>query len=92
MTIAGSTSTILFKGVTPPNAFLVQVNPPVICFVNDNGLASGVPGQLQGFQLLPNPQANGSTVVSFMTPPGYKPIGAVNIWCAIGTYVAARGW
>jgi hypothetical protein len=91
MNIPNSTSTTLFNGKVPPNAFMVQVNNgEASCYVNDNGAANN----LVGFALLLIFPNNG--VVSFVTPPGYKPIGPVSIWCNVGgpsnISVTARGW
>jgi hypothetical protein len=88
------TSTTLFKGAVPPNAFMVQVlatqnNVPLGCFINDSGPA----GYLSGFAI-----SVVSGIANFSSPPGYKPIGPVSIYCAspsaVNTqvYVAARGW
>lgn len=95
-TIPNAVSTTLFQGMVPPNGFMVRVfvnstntyGQSVFCFVNDHGPAS-LGG---GFYMVTE-----GTFVSgtFISPPGYKPIGPVSIWCAVpgGTlYVAARGW
>jgi hypothetical protein len=96
MNVAAATSTTLFNGAVPPNAFMVNAySGAALCVVNDHGPANGAPagdGQisiLAGFALA---QTTASPVWTFMTPPGYKPIGPVSIWCAYSTYVAARGW
>jgi hypothetical protein len=90
MNIPASTSTTLFNGTVPPNAFMVQTLNGSNCFVNDHGLASGG-GSQAGFGLLE--VSGGSQYIwSFSTPAGYKPMGAVSFWCDHSTYVAARGW
>jgi hypothetical protein len=86
--VPSQTSTTLFNGAIPPNGFMVLGNPNGTCFLNDNGPASGAGdvvagGGFAGFQL---------TTAVFVTPPGYKPIGPVNIWCTVAGYVAARAW
>jgi hypothetical protein len=69
------------------------------CFVNDNGGAG--PGV--GFYMVPDiatsvaPQGQGtwSYSATFASPPGYKPMGPVSIYCenpAGPMGVAARGW
>jgi hypothetical protein len=89
MMVPPATSTILFNGKVPPNAFMVQAVNAGTCFVNDNGPAAGVSGGgPAGFYVLPTAMG----VISFMTPPGYRPIGPVSIWCNTPLYVAARGW
>jgi hypothetical protein len=50
-----------------------------------------------GHYLLPDAGSGAAGVAffessTFITPPGYKPIGPVSIWCAGAGYVAARGW
>ncbi len=95
--VAASTSTTLFKGAVPPNAFMVRAYWSGLCVVNDNGLAAANsnPEQVKaGFSLIldAGTQLMGPISVSFTTPPGYKPIGPVSIWCDGPTYVAARGW
>jgi hypothetical protein len=86
--VPSQTSTTLFNGAIPPNGFMVLGNPNGTCFLNDNGPASGAGdvvagGGFAGFQL---------TTAVFVTPPGYKPIGPVSIWCTAAGYVAARAW
>jgi hypothetical protein len=97
MNVPGNTSTTLFGGAVPPNAFMVRAYS-TSCFVNDNGAASGVGivvggvGNPAGFYMIGD---SGPTVTStFITPPGYKPMGPVSVWCngPTPTYVAARGW
>ena len=93
--VAAATSTTLFNGKVPPNAFIVQT-ASYNCFVNDNGPASGPngPPSQAGFFMMPFAGAMGGTggVTHFITPPGYKPMGPVSIWCDGPAYVAARGW
>jgi hypothetical protein len=79
-----NTSTPLFNGAVPPNGFMVQAIG-VLCFVNDNGPASTQAGFTFG-----NSGTAGADI--FVTPPGYKPIGAVSVYCAGSAYVAARNW
>lgn len=90
MNVAAATSTTLFGGTVPPNAFIVQVFGGNLCVVNDNGPANGTglavgSGPIAGFVVLGYPQ-------TFITPQGYKPIGPVSVWCPVPTYVAVRGW
>jgi hypothetical protein len=97
LNIPAATSTTLFSGAVPPNAFMVQVPRGGQCVINDNGPANGTgvssPGPTAGFLMTLNPVASNYTgPPSFITPPGYKPIGPVSIWCTEATYVAARGW
>ena len=89
--VAAQTSTTLFKGAVPPNAFMVRTQPVDGngCVVNDNGPANGNGAALSGFVMVPDLGLQSAT---FVTPPGYKPIGPVSIWCTGAQYVAARGW
>jgi hypothetical protein len=90
MVVPTATSTTLFGGKVPPNAFMVQATS-YNCFVNDNGPANGQNAAPQaGFWLLQGGGPGG--VTTFMTPPGYKPIGPVSVYCDGPAYVAARGW
>jgi hypothetical protein len=92
--VPSATSTTLFQGVAPPNGFMVRVYKaaptPYInsegCFVNDNGPVNNRGG---GLYIVPD---FGGTSGTFITPPGYKPIGAVSVWCAQRVYISARGW
>jgi hypothetical protein len=87
MYVMAGMSTPLFNGTVPPNGFMVQA-ATLQCFVNDNGPA----GLNAGFFFGPNGQ---ESVNLYVTPSGYKPIGAVSVYCpgsGGGTYVAARGW
>jgi hypothetical protein len=94
MNVLSQTTTTLFNGAVPPNGFTVQPGPITgPCLVNDNGPASGAGwngGSFAGFTV----NNGNSDGVSFyyVTPPGYKPIGPVSIWCNSAGYVAARGW
>jgi hypothetical protein len=81
MTIPALTLTTLFNGAVPPNGFMVD-SVDSSCSVNDNGPAGLAPGRA-GFYF---------DFRAFITPPGYKPIGAVSVICGSPTYVAARGW
>lgn len=86
MVIPNGVSTLLFNGAVPPNGFMLQ-SMGAICFVNDNGTASTQAGFVFG--------GNGTAYFDvFVTPPGYKPIGPVSVFCAPGgpTYLSARGW
>jgi hypothetical protein len=82
----------LFNGVTPPNGFMVQINSVgsnVLCNVSDSlpAVAQSV-GFLIGGVFVQTPLPN-----TFVTPPGYKPIGPVTISCnSTNTSIAARGW
>ena len=88
MTVTNGESTLLFGGSVPPNGFSVQ--PSGECAINDNGPANWLPNH-QGFLFVPSifPPV-------FITPPGYKPIGPVSVYCpgppGTTTYVAARAW
>jgi hypothetical protein len=87
--------TILFNGAVPPNGFMVQLNSQGelgnLCYVNDNGPATANPPT--GFLIGGWNSANLPTSPSiFVTPPGYKPIGPVSIWCPGSLYIEARGW
>jgi hypothetical protein len=87
MNVPATTSTTLFNGAVPPNGFMVHA--AATCYVNDNGPASipasGPPSVLGAGFWFAEP-------ATFITPPGYKPIGAVSVICGSATYVAARGW
>ena len=87
--VIGPGATTLFNGAVPPNGFMVQLNSQggSMCWVNDNGPATGVPPP-SGFLI-----GNCCSLPSlFVTPPGYKPIGPVSIWCTGSLYLEARGW
>jgi hypothetical protein len=96
MNLPAATSTTLFNGTVPPNAFTVQTyNGSATCVVNDHGPANGagllVAGaSIAGFPIV-QPYQN-APIASYITPPGYKPIGPVSVWCQSPTYVTARGW
>jgi hypothetical protein len=76
---------------------MVRAYESSVCIVNDNGPAAfdvNTSTITAGFNLAYD-GASGfgiNSTISFITPPGYKPIGPVSIWCAAPTYVAARGW
>lgn len=95
LTINGGISTPLFNGAVPPNGFMVQLNSPSelgnTCYVNDNGPANGNNAPPNGF-IIGGGAVSSPVPFLFVTPPGYKPIGPVSIWCANGLYVEARGW
>jgi hypothetical protein len=77
--------TTLFNGAVPPNGFMVQITYPNLpestCWVSDNGPATPslppigfmiggfIPGTTNIFPIL------------FVTPPGYKPMGPVSVFC-----------
>ena len=88
----GGVVVTLFSGVTPPNGFMVQINAPNelgnTCNISDNlpATISGV-GFLIGGVFNTTPLPN-----TFITPPGYKPIGPVSIICTSSITIAARGW
>jgi hypothetical protein len=93
--VAAQTSTTLFKGAVPPNAFMVRAYQSIACIVSDNGPAAfdiNTSTITAGFNLTNDAPSGFNQSVSFITPPGYKPIGPVSIWCTAPTYVAARGW
>lgn len=93
--VIGNTPTTLFNGAVPPNGFMLQATNAIClsaCTFTDNLQAT--PFSLQLGQI-------------FVTPPGYKPIGPVSIFCpsdSIGNAggacagkpgsvnVMARGW
>jgi hypothetical protein len=83
--VPAETSTVLFNGAVPRNGFMVQPRGND-CVINDHGSASFItgPNGPAGFSI-----ANGTP---FITPPGYKPMGPVNVICTSVTYVAARAW
>jgi hypothetical protein len=94
LVINGGTTT-LFNGAVPPNGFMVQLNSQSelgnLCYVNDNGPANANPPT--GFLIGGWNSSNLPTSPSiFVTPPGYKPIGPVSIWCPGSLYTEARGW
>lgn len=74
---------MLFGGATPPSGYTVELQSHVgdsSCSVNDGAPAG--PGV--GFYI----QASG-TPSPFITPPGYKPIGPVTVYCAPGFFTDA---
>jgi hypothetical protein len=87
--VIGSTSTLLFGGAIPPNAFMVQINNAQggqgFCVVNDNGPAGGdiSAGTVAGFAVTIIGSTIGGPIAPplFVTPPGYKPIGPISVWC-----------
>jgi hypothetical protein len=94
LTVNGGIAASLFNGVTPPNGFMVQMNTPNelgnTCYVSDNGPANGNAAPPVGFIIGGN--VTGATPFLFVTPPGYKPMGPVTVWCAQGLYIETRGW
>jgi len=93
---ANGAPTVLFNGAVPPNGFMVQINQQGslgnLCWVNDNGPASGNP-PTAGFLFGGWNTATLPTSPSlFVTPPGYKPIGPVSVLCFGGAFIEYRGW
>jgi hypothetical protein len=84
----------LFNGLTPPNGFMVQMNGPSeqgnYCWINDNGPA----GQNRGFLFggASGPYLAPWPSMMFVTPPGYKPIGPVSVWCPNSVFLETRAW
>jgi hypothetical protein len=79
--------TPLFNSVTPPNGFMIRPDMNIACWVNDNGPAAN----RAGFLISGN--------ANFATPPGYRPMGPVSVFCTAtgiigesGAAVAARSW
>jgi hypothetical protein len=97
--VIGSTSTLLFGGAIPPNAFMVQMNNPGnasvggFCVVNDPAGGDFSAG-LAGFAVTIIGSTIGGPIAPplFVTPPGYKPIGPISVWCSGPTSIEARGW
>jgi hypothetical protein len=85
----------LFNGAVPPNGFMVQLNVSTelgnFCWVNDNGPANGE-APPSGFLIGGVSAPFTPWPFLFVTPPGYKPIGAVSIWCSGSVYIETRGW
>jgi hypothetical protein len=83
----------LFNGAVPPNGFMVQLNYPSelgnFCWVNDNGPTAANPPT--GF-LFGGLWVNSPLPSTFVTPPGYKPMGPVSIYCPGSVYIEFRGW
>lgn len=81
----GGTAQLLFGGVTPTNGYLVaNPNASDVLWINEGGtaLANGV-GSI----------ALAAAGAPFMTPPGYKPFGAVSIVGPnTGDKFTARRW
>jgi hypothetical protein len=92
----GGLSVVLFNGAVPPNGFMVAINLqsslPLFCAVNDNGPAStNTPtGFLFGGSGLSPVSEQPSGAPVFVTPPGYKPMGPVSVYCQAP--VEYRGW
>ena len=95
---------VLFGGKVPPNGYMVQILANgESCFINDDGPAGPPANVVSGGFLLPNgfavpvPAINAGfpppPVATFVTPPGYKPMGPVSVWCAgNGAAIEARSW
>src|SRR5690348_6260973 len=80
---AGGSAQTLFGGIVPANGFLVQNNSSAALWVSDVGAAAAGGASIQV-------AADGGV---FMTPPGYKPSGAVSLFGATtGQAFAARRW
>ncbi len=88
--IINAGTNLLFGGVVPPNGFMVQINliTGTDCWVTDNGPG----GQANGFHLggFIGPNIMGPAL--FVTPPGYKPMGPVSVYCTGGILMEVRGW
>ena len=80
---AGGSAQLLFGGIVPANGFLVQNNSVAALWICDVGTASAGGASVQI-------AANGGI---FITPPGYRPAGAVSLFGATtGQAFAARRW
>jgi hypothetical protein len=91
----GGATVVLFNGVVPPNGFMVQINfqfaLPTLCYVNDNGTTSANrPGFLFGGANISFATNQPSAAHVFVTPPGYKPMGPVSVYCQAP--IEYRGW
>jgi len=98
MIIPATTATVLFGGKVPPNGFTIQIygDGTPQCIVNDHGLPYNLPGDNgpSGFVI---PQTGGAAPLTygfpiFTTPPGYKPMGPVSIYCYASVSAEVRGW
>lgn len=79
--LAARTAQMLFGGDVPENGFLVQNNSPTAMWVNDMGIAEVG----SGIRIAGNDE--------WRTPAGYKPAGAVSLFCAsVGRQFTARCW
>jgi hypothetical protein len=97
----GAPPTVLFGGITPPNGFMIQAYALAgKCVINDAGPVNGVNGP-SGFILLAGDRnaspgsgslRPGDPYPTFVTPPGYKPMGPVLIVCEFNTALEARAW
>jgi hypothetical protein len=96
--VPANTATVLFGGKVPPNGFTIQLygNGTPQCIVNDHGPPFNPPGTNgpSGFVI---PQTGGAAPLTygfpiFTTPPGYKPIGPVSIYCYASVSAEIRGW
>lgn len=82
MITTGGTAQQLFGGIVPATGFLVCNNSSAALYVSDVGLAA--PGGAS-IQIAPG--------ATFITPPGYRPAGAVSLYGATsGQGFAARRW
>jgi hypothetical protein len=78
----GGVAQLLFGGIVPVNGYLVANNSSATLYVSDVGAASAGGASI--------PIAQGTV---FVTPPGYKPTGAVSIFGASTAQAfAARRW
>jgi hypothetical protein len=68
-------------GTAPKNGYMIGNNSSSVIMVQDNG----TPSISSGFPVQPG--------TIFITPPGYTPLGAVEIWTASnGETFEYRGW
>jgi hypothetical protein len=87
--VPANTTVSLFGGAIPPNGFMVAgagIASGAFCSVNDDGPATNDDGFLLPFI------GTTTEMGTFATPPGYKPIGPVSVFCNGGTRIEARGW
>jgi hypothetical protein len=99
-TVLSNTGTPLFGGWVPPNGFMAQLNGSnegqPTCWINDNPTPppSGITTPT-GFVIggtIGNYPTSAPNAVLFVTPPGYKPLGALTLNCNSQTYVEVRAW
>jgi len=95
--------TPLFGGAVPPNGFMVEIyDANTFCYLSDSIThhpGDNINGKIAGFHIFGPNNATGVAQEliyghSYTTPIGYKPIGAVNIWCPVQTttLINARAW